>query len=120
MCVISKLPRLCVSAKCTVSRVLRIKNGNGAVKKIVKRLTWLIAIASVAAIGTLVVGIVYITHDLPKLDNIEDYRPPLASRVYDAQGNVIAEFFVEKRTLVPVKELPAHVRYAFIAAEDAD
>lgn len=65
-------------------------------------------------------AVVYITHDLPKLDHIEDYRPPLASRVFDSEGHVIAEFAIEKRTLVDVGQLPAHVRYAFIAAEDAD
>ncbi len=62
----------------------------------------------------------YVVHDLPQLDSIEDYRPPLASRVLDAEGNLIGEFFTERRTLVVVSQLPAHVKNSFLAAEDAD
>ncbi|MDA0713392.1 MAG: PBP1A family penicillin-binding protein, partial [bacterium] len=62
----------------------------------------------------------YIVYDLPKLDRVEDYRPPLTSRVFDSSGNLIAEFFTERRTLIPVQEIPEHVKKAFLAAEDAN
>lgn len=61
-----------------------------------------------------------ILHDLPKLDQVEDYQPYQVSRVLDASNQVIAEFYLEKRTLVSVKSLPNLVKNAFIAAEDAD
>lgn len=89
-------------------------------KTIVKRLFWILAIGFGACALTLAAFVVYLTHDLPKLSHIEDYHPPQATRVYDAEGHVIAEFFIEKRTLVNVGELPSHVKFAFIAAEDAD
>lgn len=57
--------------------------------------------------------------DLPStLSVLTDYRPLRASQLLSAQGEVIAEFFVEKRTLVPIERVPAVVRQAFIAAED--
>ena len=37
--------------------------------------------------------------DLPDLSTVEDYRPPLASRVLDRNGEEIGEFFKERRTL---------------------
>src|SRR5512147_544750 len=57
--------------------------------------------------------------DLPDLDTLDDYRPALASHVYDRNGAPIGEFFEERRVLVPYDAIPKHAVYAFVAAEDA-
>lgn len=58
--------------------------------------------------------------DLPThLDVVTDYRPLRASQILSADGEVIGEFFVEKRVLVPVGSIPPLCRRAFVAAEDA-
>lgn len=84
------------------------------------RFIWIFVLGLGLCVGVGFAAIQYILHDLPKLDSIEDYKPPLASRVLDAQGNLVAEFYVEKRTLVSIEQLPEHVKNAFLAAEDAD
>lgn len=57
--------------------------------------------------------------DLPQnLSVITDYRPIRASQIYSADGETIGEFFVEKRVLVPLEQVPQLVRKAFVAAED--
>jgi penicillin-binding protein 1A len=56
--------------------------------------------------------------DLPDLQRIEDYRPPVISTVLDRNGRLIGEFYAEKRRLVPIGEIPRHVQLAFVAAED--
>jgi penicillin-binding protein 1A len=56
--------------------------------------------------------------DLPSLDRLEDYSPPLASVVLDRHGRRIGEFFDERRQITPVEEIPKHVVSAFVAAED--
>jgi penicillin-binding protein 1A len=57
--------------------------------------------------------------DLPKnLDMITDYRPLRASQIFSSDGEMIGEFFVEKRVLVPESEIPLTVKRAFVAAED--
>jgi penicillin-binding protein 1A len=57
--------------------------------------------------------------DLPEnLDVVTDYRPLRASQIFSADGELIGEFFVEKRLLVPIEQIPAVVRQAFVAAED--
>nr|HID60191.1 penicillin-binding protein 1A [Desulfobacterales bacterium] len=61
----------------------------------------------------------YFTHDLPKISSIEDYRPPIVSTVYSDDGRVIAEFFNERRIVVPLSKMPRMLIHAFIAAEDA-
>ncbi len=86
----------------------------------IMRFGWPLILSVAFAFGIAVAMFQYVVHDLPQLDSVADYRPPLASRVLDADGNVIGEFFTERRTLVVVSQLPAHVRNSFLAAEDAD
>jgi penicillin-binding protein 1A len=57
--------------------------------------------------------------DLPDLETLDDYHPPLASHVYDRSGVPIGEFWSERRVLVPFAEIPAHVVQAFVASEDS-
>lgn len=57
--------------------------------------------------------------DLPKIERLEDYRPPVVTSVYDADGNKIWEFFKEKRAYVPLRDIPPRLRDAFLAAEDS-
>jgi penicillin-binding protein 1A len=64
--------------------------------------------------------LLYFSSSLPKFDSLEDYQPPQVTRMYDRNGRVVAELFEEKRTVVPLKRIPKHVRQAFLAAEDAD
>jgi penicillin-binding protein 1A len=57
--------------------------------------------------------------DLPdRWSALIDYRPSKASRVYSAEGELIGEFYLEKRVVVPYDRIPPHVVRAFVAAED--
>ena len=57
--------------------------------------------------------------DLPqRWSALTDYRPPKASRVYSAEGELIGEFYLEKRVVVPAEKIPRHLIQAFVAAED--
>lgn len=71
-------------------------------------------------VGIAFVAIQIILHDLPRLDQVEDYKPYQVSRVLDASHNLFAEFYIEKRTTISVQSLPILVKSAFLAAEDAD
>lgn len=58
--------------------------------------------------------------DLPRdLSAVTDYRPIRASHIFSADGELIGEFFVERRVLLPIEEIPPLVRNAFLAAEDS-
>ena len=74
--------------------------------------------AFIIGIGFAVIQNIF--YDLPKLDQVEDYKPYQVSRVFDSSNNLIAEYYVERRTLVYVKSLPVQIKNAFLAAEDAD
>jgi len=47
------------------------------------------------------------------------HRPQVqTSKVYAADGRLITELGIERRTVLPLAEIPAHVRQAFVAVED--
>ena len=78
----------------------------------------ILALAAVlAAAGGLAIYVLLI-RDLPDFHDLDDYRPPVVSEVYDRNGRLIGEFYTQKRRLVPIDEIPRHVQVAFVAAED--
>src|SRR5437867_8423499 len=79
------------------------------------------AVAAVLAAGV-AAFVVYreVTADLPPVDQLLKYQPPVATRIFADDGALIGEFYVERRYLVPLAAIPPHVRLAFLAAEDAD
>ena len=54
----------------------------------------------------------------PSARALEDYQPGQTSKLYAIDGRFIAEIGLEKRTLVTIREIPAHVRDAFRVTED--
>jgi penicillin-binding protein 1A len=78
----------------------------------------LTVVLAFAAGGGAVAFYLSFLQDLPDLRNIQDYRPPLSSRVLDRESRVVGAFAYERRRLVPVGEIPEHVQLAFVASED--
>lgn len=58
------------------------------------------------------------TRDLPDPRLLENYTPNLVTKLYDCHNELIAEFFSEKRTLVPLTKIPVDLQNALIAIED--
>jgi penicillin-binding protein 1A len=56
--------------------------------------------------------------DLPDTQVLENYEPPITTRISAGDGQIIAEYAKEKRIFVPYDEIPPLVVRAYIAAED--
>jgi len=54
----------------------------------------------------------------PSIAVLDVYRPQQASKVFAADGRLITELGYERRTVVPLQEMPLSLRDAFIAVED--
>ena len=80
-------------------------------------LVGLALLAAAAVVGMLAIYVLLI-RDLPDFHSLDDYRPPVVSEVLDREGRLIGEFYTEKRRLVAIEDIPPHVQYAFVAAED--
>lgn len=77
-----------------------------------------LGLSVLAGVG-LFIAIRYYESDLPSLHDAQQYRPPQVTRVLARDGSLLAELFTERRTVVPIDALPAHVKLAVLAAEDA-
>ncbi|MFN0117378.1 MAG: penicillin-binding protein 1A [Elusimicrobiota bacterium] len=58
--------------------------------------------------------------DLPSVKTLEQYVPPLVTQVLDTSGSAVGEFFTERRTTIPLNQIPMDLRRAVIAIEDTD
>jgi penicillin-binding protein 1A len=78
------------------------------------------ALLALAVIGlaTLAVICLLAWPNLPSLETLTDYRPRVPMRVYTADGHLISQFGEERRTVVRMQDVPAHLRLALLAAED--
>ena len=56
--------------------------------------------------------------DLPDVDGLRNYQPPVMSRVYAGDGRLMAELATERRIFVPYTAIPDVVKQAFVSAED--
>jgi penicillin-binding protein 1A len=61
----------------------------------------------------------YFTHDLPSTEALRNYKPPTITRFFSDDGEVIGEFFIERREVVSLDRIPNHLVGAFVAGEDA-
>ncbi len=63
-------------------------------------------------------SILWLRNDLPDIKCLENFSPPVVSRVFDKDGNLVGEFFIQKRLPVSLREIPNHMKDATIAFED--
>ena len=56
--------------------------------------------------------------DIPDYKKLATYEPPVTTRLYAGDGQVMMEYAAEKRIFVPEEKIPELVKQAFISAED--
>jgi len=75
-------------------------------------LVFLVAVGAVS-------GLLYhFSKDLPDYSQLQDYEPPVMTRVHAADGELLAEYAKERRLYLPIQAVPKLVINAFISAED--
>ena len=62
----------------------------------------------------------YIFSGLPPVYEMEEYTPSLTTKVYDRNNKLIHEFSIEKRSMVPLSEIPVDLQNAVVAMEDRE
>lgn len=86
-------------------------------KRLVKTLG---VLAALGLLGVLIlVGMFFfISMDLPQINSLKDYNPPMNSKILSRDGEVLLEIGTETREVVPFEKIPKRVVGAFLAAED--
>jgi penicillin-binding protein 1A len=73
---------------------------------------FLVGVAAVAGL------IWHFSKDLPDYSQLQDYEPPVMTRVHAADGSLLAEYANQRRLYIPIQAIPKRVVNAFVAAED--
>jgi penicillin-binding protein 1A len=60
----------------------------------------------------------YYSRELPPLSELQSYEMKVGSEVYDRKDNLIHIFYVEKRQLTKLKDLPEYLTNGILAVED--
>ena len=58
------------------------------------------------------------SNNIPDYKFLKNYKPPVSSKVYSGNGDLVADFSKEKRIFVPYGSIPKNVINAFLSAED--
>ena len=75
---------------------------------------------ALAGVGVAAVYLATVTAQLPDYTVLQDYQPPVTTRVHAADGTLLAEYARERRLFQPVETIPPLVVQAFLSAEDKD
>lgn len=86
-------------------------------KRLIKTLA-VLAILCLFGVFSLIGVFLYISSDLPQINSLKDYNPPMNSKIYSRDGEVLLEIGLETRDVVPFEKIPPLVVGAFLAAED--
>ncbi len=85
----------------------------------IARFVLLVIVGCVAgAAGLAAQGYIFFTHNLPSIEKLKNYEPPIVTRMYADRGELIGEFAFQRRFVVPIEHIPKMVQNAFVSAED--
>jgi penicillin-binding protein 1A len=73
-----------------------------------------------ALLGTLSGVLFAYMDDLPQISALDSYQPSTITRLFARDGQVVAEFAVERRVVVEYEDIAPALRQAILASEDAD
>ncbi len=85
---------------------------------LIKLLLIILLLLILAGTNTLLFIYLHYSRDLPKIQSIRDYKPIIATDIYDRNGEIIYRLYNQKRRLFDIEKLPDYVINAFLAAED--
>ncbi|MEJ0063465.1 MAG: transglycosylase domain-containing protein [Alphaproteobacteria bacterium] len=77
------------------------------------------AVASGAVGGPALVALNKINSELPDIHKLTEHKAPQTTKILARDGSQLAEIYTERRTNIKLDDLPAHVKLATLAAEDA-
>src|ERR1700760_3402397 len=96
-------------------------NGRPIMRLLVRFLGFLFAAGTILFIVAIagVAGLLWhFSKDLPDYTQLQNYEPPVMTRVHAADGSLLAEYAKERRLYLPIQAVPKLVINCFLAAED--
>ena len=87
----------------------------------IARRAGIIALFVLAALLGIATGVIFAyAGDLPQISALDDYAPSTISRVYGAHGEIVGEFAIQRREVIPYEAISPKLKQAILAAEDSE
>jgi penicillin-binding protein 1A len=86
--------------------------------KLLKKLILLTSVGVLTMFVILIAILWAFSNKLPDYKFLKNYKPPVSSKVYSGEGQLVSDFSKEKRIFVPYNAIPAKVINSFLSAED--
>ena len=86
--------------------------------KIFKKILILVSSAFLLTSFSILAILWVFSNNLPNYKFLKNYKPPVSSKVYSGEGELVSDFSSEKRIFVPYNAIPVKVVNAFLSAED--
>ena len=84
----------------------------------IKKIFILSVFLSIIGLVGIITILWYYSNDLPDYKFLKNYKPPISSKLYSNDGQLLSEFSSEKRIFVPFNAIPDLVVNSFLSAED--
>ncbi len=107
------------NSKAKILKKREKKDGRGLFSIIFRFLFWTAIFLIISGSLTVVFIYFYLSEDLPKISSLADYNPPVITTVFSDDNRKIAEFYKERRIILPFSKIPKMLTEAFLAAEDS-
>lgn len=88
-------------------------------KKALRSIFRFLLVAFALGLATVFVTYLVVSKDLPDVETLRDVQLQVPLRVYTSDGKLISVFGEKRRIPVQIEEMPAFLKNAFIAGEDA-
>src|SRR5215510_1187207 len=99
------------------------KGGTGPSRRWGRRLTLIFLVVVIGSLATAGAAALWaftvLARSLPSVTALEKFDPSEGTKVYDDNDELITELHVERRIFVPLAQMPAALKQAVIATEDA-
>ena len=86
--------------------------------RIIKNIFILSLIIGLFAIISIIATLWAFSNNLPDYKFLKSYKPPVSSKVYSGEGELVNDFSKEKRIFIPFNAVPEKVINSFLSAED--
>src|SRR6056300_671848 len=70
------------------------------------------------SLETILIVLWTFSNSIPAYKFLKNYKPPVSSKMYSGEGDLVADFSTEKRIFVPYEAIPKNVINSFLSAED--
>ena len=86
--------------------------------RLIKKILILLITVGLGLFVSIIVILWTYSNKLPDYKFLKNYKPPVSSKLYSGEGELVSDFSSEKRIFVPYKSIPKKIIYAFLSAED--